>query len=119
MQTLSESQLNHATTHFQHDSIYLHDSIHVSIRPAIPASSHGDGRNGNYDTLYIERWHTRWREKVELRTDTLWREQVHTETVQVRYVPVFYKYCAIALVLILLYCLVRLAIWLYRRFCLK
>ena len=89
--------------------------MHVSIRPAIPASLCGEGRIGVYDTLYVERWHTRWRDRLVTRTDTLWREQVHTETVRVRYVPAFYKYCVAALALLVLCLLLRLAYRLYRR----
>ena len=41
-------------TQHQRDSIYLHDSIHI---------------RETADTVLIERWHTRWRERII--TDTL------------------------------------------------
>lgn len=50
----------------ERDSIYLHDSTYVR--------EHGD-------TLYIERWHTAWRDRV--RTDTV--RVSHTDSVPVPY----------------------------------
>ena len=41
----------------------------------------------------VYEWHTRWREKEVIRTDTIQVETTRSETVQVRYVPSFYKYC--------------------------
>lgn len=56
--------LIHAVHH--RDSIYLHDSTYVRERG---------------DTLYIERWHTAWRDRV--RTDTV--RVCHTDSVPVPY----------------------------------
>lgn len=41
------------------DSIYLHDSVRVEIKG---------------DSVMIERWHTRWRDR--LRTDTVYKHQI-------------------------------------------
>ena len=43
-------------TKWQRDSVWLHDSIHVTERG---------------DTVRIERWHTKWRDR--LRVDTIYR----------------------------------------------
>ena len=43
-------------TKWQKDSVWLHDSIHVTERG---------------DTVMIERWHTKWRDR--LRVDTIYR----------------------------------------------
>ena len=51
-------------TRHERDSIYLHDSTYVRERG---------------DTLYIERWHTAWRDRV--RTDTV--RVSHTDSVPV------------------------------------
>lgn len=56
--------LIHSVLH--RDSIYLHDSTYVRERG---------------DTLYIERWHTAWRDRV--RTDTV--RVSHTDSVPVPY----------------------------------
>ena len=99
----SSTESNHTqlTNHFQRDSIYLHDSVFVRIRA---------------DTVYLEKWHTKWREKEVIHTDTIQVETTRTATVQVRYVPSFYKYCTAFAFLVLLVLLLRFAWWLYRRF---
>ena len=101
LQTATDSSAIHAARTILHDSIYLHDSVSVTFR---------------YDTLYVERWHTRWRDRNILRTDTVTQTQIRTETVPIRYVPDFYKYCAAFSVLSLLYWLVRLVLILAKRY---
>ena len=49
VQTVSDTTANHLTAHFQRDSVYLHDSIFVHIRA---------------DTVYLEKWHTKWRDRI-------------------------------------------------------
>ncbi len=101
VQTTANSTTNHATAQLQRDSIYLHDSIFVRIRA---------------DTVYLEKWHTRWREKEITRTDTIQVENIKVETKEVRYVPKFYKYCAALTALLLLFLIIKFALGLYKRF---
>ena len=101
VQTVSDTTANHLTNHIQRDSIYLHDSIFVRIRA---------------DTVYLEKWHTKWREKEVIHTDTIQVETTRTETIPVRYVPSFYKCCTAFAILVLMALLLRLVWWLYRRF---
>lgn len=67
------------------------------------------------DTVYMERWHTRWRERTVVRTDTVMTDNVQTETVRVRYVPQFYKVCAALTALGLLILLLRVMLYLRKR----
>ena len=53
-------------TKWQKDSVWLHDSIHVTERG---------------DTVRIERWHTKWRDR--LRVDTIY--QAKTDSIPVPY----------------------------------
>ena len=53
-------------TQHSKDSIYLHDSIHIVEKA---------------DTVLIERWHTRWRDRV--RTDTIYISKA--DTIQIPY----------------------------------
>ena len=53
-------------TKWQRDSVWLHDSIHVTERG---------------DTVRIERWHTKWRDR--LRVDTIYRAK--TDSIPVPY----------------------------------
>lgn len=95
MQTASDTTAIRAVTTARRDSIYLHDSVFVRIRA---------------DTVYLEKWHTRWRDRETVRTDTIHVQSTTTETVQVRYIPAFYKYSAAFTILIVLLLLVRLAL---------
>ena len=105
------------STHVHRDSIYLHDSTAVvyklggsnNVRSPTSAPC-------RVDTLLVHEWHTRWREKEVIRTDTVLLETTRTETVPVRYVPSFYKYCTAFAILVLIALLLRLAWWLYKHF---
>lgn len=101
MQTASDTTVSHTANTAHRDSIYLHDSVFVRIRA---------------DTVYLERWHTRWRDRETVRTDTVRVLSTTTETVQVRYIPAFYKYSAAFTILIVLLLLVRLALYMKNRF---
>lgn len=105
------------STHVHRDSIYLHDSTAVvyklggSNNVASPTSA-----PCRVDTLLVHEWHTRWCEKEVIRTDTVLLETTRTETVPVRYVPSFYKYCTAFAILVLIALLLRLAWWFYKKF---
>ena len=101
------------------DSVYVHDSIRMEYRRGNLFHS-SDSFNSLFirspDTVYLERWHTRWREKEVTRTDTVTQEVTRIETKEVRHVPRFYKYCAALLAFIVLALLLRAALYLYGRF---
>ena len=101
MRSSTESNHTHLSNNIQRDSIYLHDSIFVHIRA---------------DTVYLEKWHTRYKDRLVTKTDTVTNEVIRTETVQVRYVPSFYKYCAAFAILFVLFLLVRLVLYIKRHF---
>ena len=97
----TESNYAQLSNHFQRDSIYLHDSIFVHIRA---------------DTVYLEKWHTRWRDRETLKTDTITLTETKTEMVEKPYVPSFYKYCVTFTILFALYWLVKLALYIAKRY---
>ena len=103
-QTMTDTNTNHVSNNIQRDSIYLHDSIFVHIRA---------------DTVYLEKWHTRWRDRETVKTDTITLTETKTETVEKPYVPSFYKYCAAFAILFVLYWLVKLALYIARRYYLR
>ena len=131
-QVTSTATANHTAARLQRDSIYLHDSIVVTYilgesgrageltRMGCRSGDNVvlDGVKRQSDTIFVERekWHTRWREKEITRTDTVQVETTKTETIQVRYVPRFYKYCAVLTALLLILLLLRVTLYLYRRF---
>ena len=100
-QTMTDTNTNHVTNNIQRDSIYLHDSIFVHIRA---------------DTVYLEKWHTRWRDRETVKTDTITLTETKTEMVEKPYVPSFYKYCAAFAILFVLYWLVKLALYIAKRY---
>ena len=98
---MTDTNTNHVSNNIQRDSIYLHDSIFVRIRA---------------DTVYLEKWHTRWRDRETVKTDTITLTETKTEMVEKPYVPSFYKYCAAFAILFALYWLVKLALYIKTRF---
>ena len=100
-QTMTDTNTNHVSNNIQRDSIYLHDSIFVHIRA---------------DTVYLEKWHTRWCDHETVKTDTITLTETKTETVEKPYVPSFYKYCAAFAILFVLYWLVKLALYIAKRY---
>ena len=100
-QTMTDTNTNHVTNNIQRDSIYLHDSIFVRIRA---------------DTVYLEKWHTRWRDRETVKTDTITLTETKTEMVEKPYVHSFYKYCAAFAILFVLFLLVRLVLYIKRHF---
>ena len=119
------------SAHFLRDSIYLHDSTAVvyKLGGSNNVLAHGqtaiDSQTGKadstftpcrVDTLLVHEWHTRWRKKEIIRTDTVLLESTRTETIPVRYVPPFYKYCTAFAILVLFVLLLRLAWWLCKHF---
>lgn len=116
----SSTESNHTrlSNNIQRDSIYLHDSVSYTYRPAkisLPYRE-GAGVGSPPDTVYLEKWHTRYRDRLVTKTDTVTNEVIRTETVQVRYVPSFYKYCAAFAILFVLFLLVRLVLYIKRHF---
>ncbi len=67
------------------------------------------------DTVFLEKWHTRWRNRETIKTDTVTNEVVRTETVPVRYIPSFYKYGTALAILLLLLLLAKFALYLFMR----
>lgn len=101
MRSSTETNRLQTTINLQRDSIYLHDSIFVRVQA---------------DTVFLERWHTRWRDRETVKTDTITQMMTRTETIEKPYVPAFYKVCAAFAILFALYLLVKLVLFLKTRF---
>lgn len=71
-------------TEYRRDSIRLVDSVFVDR-----------WRNG--DTVFFTKFRDRYIYRDVLHTDTIIIDNSKTETVQVKYVPPFYKWCTVAL----------------------
>ena len=115
---MTDTTANHFSNTTQRDSIYLHDSVSLTYRPAKISLPYREGAGVGFppDTVYLEKWHTRWRDRETLKTDTITLTETKTETVEKPYVPSFYKYCAAFAILFVLYWLVKLALYIKKRF---
>lgn len=88
------------------DSIYLYerDSIYIHSKA---------------DTVWVEKWKTRYKDVMKIERDTIYQENKVVEVNEVRYIPDWVKWLAwigggaIALLLI------RVALWVYRKFVIK
>ena len=118
MQTVAETNANHVSNNIQRDSVYLHDSVSYTYRPAkisLPCREEVGGGSPP-DTVYLEKWHTRWRDRATVITDTVTLTVTKTDMVEKPYVPSFYKYCATFAILFVLYVLIRLALYIAKHY---
>lgn len=118
MQTVAETNANHVSNNIQRDSVYLHDSVSYTYRPAkisLPYRE-GAGVGSPPDTVFLEKWHTRWRDRATVITDTVTLTVTKTDMVEKPYVPSFYKYCAAFAILFVLYVLIRLALYIAKHY---
>ena len=98
-QTATNTNLNHIANQVHRDSLYLHDSIFVRIC---------------HDNVYLEKWHTRWRDRETIKTDTVLIESVRVDIKEVRCIPRFYKYCTTLAIILFLIFLLRVMFYLYK-----
>lgn len=83
-------------TEYRRDSVRLVDSVFVDR-----------WRQG--DTVFVTKMRDRYLYRDVLHTDTITIDNSKTETVQVRYVPPFYKCCTVALWIIIALCALYVA----------
>ena len=83
------------------DSIYLYERDSIRVRTAA-------------DTVWIERWKTRYKDVVRIQHDTIIDTRKETQVQQVRYIPTFHKVCAwivcIAVAVLVLWLIVWIAV---------
>mgnify|MGYP003310482671 CR=1 FL=1 len=80
------------TASVQHDSTYVYERDSVSTSYHLDRRSRLDrlDERSGLDTIYIERWHTRWRDKVVNRCDTVYIQPTIPPD---KPIPRFYKDC--------------------------
>lgn len=90
-------------THYERDSIFIHDSTAFAMVQ---------------DTIYIDRWHTKYRYSVLNKTDTVYlNHEVVIHSPPERYIPPFYRWCTrvliIAVILLICYIVLRVVVKIY------
>ena len=90
-------------THYERDSIFIHDSMAVAMVQ---------------DTIYIDRWHTKYRYSVLNKTDTIYQDkEIIIHSPPEKYIPSFYRWCTgvfiISVILLICYIVLRVIIKIY------
>lgn len=88
------------------DSIYLYekDSIYIHAKA---------------DTIYVNKYVTRYKDVLKIERDTIYQENKVVEVKEVKYIPDIIKWLAWIGGFALLYVLIRIGLWVYRKFVLK
>ncbi|MBO4690840.1 MAG: hypothetical protein J5621_08190 [Paludibacteraceae bacterium] len=90
-------------THYERDSIFIHDSMAVAMVQ---------------DTIYIDRWHTKYRYSVLNKTDTIYQDkEIVIHSPPEKCIPSFYRWCTrvfiISIILLICYIILRVIIKIY------
>ena len=96
-------------TEYKLDSIYLYEKDSIFIKEKA-------------DTVFVEKWKTRYKDVLKIERDTIWRDN---HTVEVKEVEVekpiagIIKWFAWIGAAFIVFYLVKIGLWVYRRFVLK
>lgn len=95
--------VDHYITKVEKDTVIekMHDSVYI----------HSKG-----DTVWFEKWHTKYVDKIVLRHDTCWRDSVVTEykesVKEVVKIPKIFKYSLIFSILVIIFAIIKMVKWL-------
>lgn len=85
------------------------DTITEMVRDSVYIHEKGD-------TVWFEKWHTKYVDKIVLRHDTCWRDSVVTEyketTKEIVKVPKIYKYSLVISIIVIIFAFIKLTRWL-------
>lgn len=85
------------------DSVYLYERDSVFV-------------HANRDTVWVERWKTRYKDAVRVERDTVRDVRMEVQVEKVRYVPRYYKFTSWAFWIVVALVMVRVAWWLAKKF---
>ena len=94
---------------------YIHDSIYRYERDSIYIHQKAD-------TVWLEKYITRYKDVLKVERDTVWRDNTQTIVKEVEVekpIAPFVKWLAWCGAAAILYVLIRVALWVYRKFVLK
>lgn len=85
------------------------DTITETVRDSVYIHEKGD-------TVWFEKWHTKYVDKIVLRHDTCWRDSVVTEykeTIkEIVKVPKIYKYSLVISIIVIIFAIIKFLRWL-------
>ena len=93
-------------TEYKLDSIYLYEKDSVFIKEKA-------------DTVFVEKWKTRYKDVLKIERDTIYQENKAVEVKVEQYVPQYIKWFAVIGAFFVVFCLVKIGLWMYRKFFLK
>ena len=93
-------------TEYKLDSIYLYEKDSIFIKEKA-------------DTVFVEKWKTRYKDVMKIERDTVWQENKVVEVKVEQHVPQVVKWFAWIGAFFVVFYLVKIGLWVYRRFVLK
>ena len=90
-------------TEYKLDSIYLYEKDSVFIKEKA-------------DTVFVEKWKTRYKDVMKIERDTIYQENKVVEVKVEQYVPQYIKWFAGIGAFFVVFYLVKIGLWVYRKF---
>ena len=88
---------------FKHDSTYIYEKDSVFIKEKA-------------DTVFVEKWKTRYKDVMKIERDTIYQENKVVEVKVEQYVPQYIKWFAGIGAFFVVFYLVKIGLWVYRKF---
>lgn len=91
----------------------VHDTLLESVHDSVFQTVYQKG-----DTVYSEKYveHTKWRDRVVVKSDTCWRDSIHTEyketTKEVQKIPKIFWLSMVFSIIIVIFAIIKLVRWL-------
>lgn len=86
----------------------VHDTLREQVHDSTVIMEKGD-------TLLIEKWHTKYRDRIVERTDTCWRDSVVTEykenVKEVTKIPKIYRYALVFSIIVIIFAFIKFIRW--------
>ena len=93
-------------TEYKLDSIYLYEKDSVFIKE-------------KSDTVFVNKYVTRYKDVLKIERDTIYQDNKVVEVKEVKYIPQAVKWLAAIGAFFIVACLVKIGLWVYKRFVLK
>lgn len=93
----------------KYKTLVTHDTITNNIHDSVRIATKGD-------TVFVDRWHREYRDKISIQHDTCWRDSVRTEykdnVVEKEIIPNWCYYSLVVCVLLIIFAIIKVILWL-------